>query len=146
MNNLEFREQTDSDGDKYIEVGNFMNRDDGSEFFSSIFIIYPDDEKVRTDCGDSYMDYSVSFDSVLTIADKIKKLKDSKKRKNYLHRYWQEHKDEITEVRKRKYKKDREEILARNKRWLTNNRDHWNAYQREYRKKRKEAIDENKNT
>ena len=58
-------------------------------------------------------------------------------KKEYNAEYWIKNKDRISAQRKEHYKKHREEILERNKKWITNNRDKWNAYQREYRAKLK---------
>lgn len=57
--------------------------------------------------------------------------------KEYSAKYYQEHRQEISERKKRHYEEHKEEILARNKRWLENNREHWNEYIRERRKKLK---------
>ena len=57
-----FRENNDKYDNPVIECGNWFKRDDGSEFFSSILDIDSKNREVETDCGDSYMDYSISFD------------------------------------------------------------------------------------
>ena len=57
--------------------------------------------------------------------------------KEYNAKYWQEHKEEISERRKKLYKERKGEIDERNKRWLDANRDKWNAYMRERRRKAK---------
>lgn len=76
MSGLIFRENNDKYGDKVIEAGNLYERDDGSKFFSSKLDISLINKEVRTDCGDHYMDYGISFDDFLAIADKIKELLD----------------------------------------------------------------------
>lgn len=76
MSKLIFRENNDKHGDKVIEAGKWWERDDGSKFFSSRLDISLTDKEVRTDCGDTYMDYSISFDDFLAIADKIRELID----------------------------------------------------------------------
>ena len=78
MEKLVFRENNDKYDEPVIEVGDWWQRDDGSKFFSSILDIMPKEERVLTDCGDQYYDYSVSFDTFLAIADKIKELKGEK--------------------------------------------------------------------
>lgn len=62
-------------------------------------------------------------------------------KKEYNAKYYQEHKAEIAERKKRHYEEHREEILARNKKWQKDNKEYWNEYMRERRKKLK-AIDE----
>lgn len=65
--------------------------------------------------------------------------------KEYNAQYWNDHKKEISEKRKKRYKEDeehREHVAKKSKEWVENNRDKWNAYMRERRKKAK-AIDEN---
>ena len=57
--------------------------------------------------------------------------------KDYNAKYWQEHKEEISERRKKLYRERKGEIDERNKRWLDANRDKWNAYMRERRRKAK---------
>ena len=59
------------------------------------------------------------------------------KRSEYNAKYWQEHKKAISKRRKEEYPKNRDKILARNKKWLKDNKDKWNAYQRERRAKLK---------
>ena len=78
MCELIFRENNDKYDDRVIEVGRWHERDDGSRFFSSVLDICPVNKEVRTDCGDSYMDYSVSFDVFMKIADKIKEIEGEK--------------------------------------------------------------------
>ena len=75
MCELIFRENNDKYDDKVIEVGRWHERNDGSKFFSSVLDICPVNKEVRTDCGDSYMDYSIDFDTFLEVADTIKKLR-----------------------------------------------------------------------
>lgn len=62
--------------DKVIEAGGWWERDDGSRFFSSRLDISLTNKEVRTDCGDTYMDYSISFDDFLAMTDKIRELTD----------------------------------------------------------------------
>lgn len=76
MSGLIFRENNDKYDDRVIEAGYWCERNDGNRFFSSRLDISPINKKVRTDCGDSYMDYSISFDDFLAIADKIRELLD----------------------------------------------------------------------
>lgn len=76
MSELIFRENNDKYDDKVIEAGNWYKRDDGSKFFSSKLDLSLINKEVRTDCGDTYMDYSVSFDDFLAIADKIREILD----------------------------------------------------------------------
>lgn len=72
-----------TDGDykpvRCIGVGRWCKRNNGEKFFSSELIIVPEWNSVETDCGDSYMDYSISFDDLLAIADKIRELKKGEK-------------------------------------------------------------------
>lgn len=74
MEKLIFRENKDKYGIPVIEWGYWLKRDDGSELFSSILDIDLKNREVNTDCGDSYMDYSIGFDDFLAIADKIREL------------------------------------------------------------------------
>ena len=74
MEKLIFRENKDRYYGPVIECGYWFKRNDGSEFFSSIFDIDIKNREVETDCGDSYMDYSIGFDEFLAIADKIREL------------------------------------------------------------------------
>lgn len=76
MSELIFRENNDKYDDKVIEAGNWYERSNGSNFFSSKLDLSLTNKEVRTDCGDSYMDYSISFDDFLVIADKIRELLD----------------------------------------------------------------------
>ena len=76
MSELVFRENNDKYDDKVIEAGEWWERDDDSKFFSSKLDISLTNKEVRTDCGDAYMDYSISFDDFLAIADKIRELID----------------------------------------------------------------------
>lgn len=78
MKDLVFRENQDKYDDKVIEVGTWGERIDGSKFFSSMLDICPTNKEVRTDCGDSYMDYSISFEEFLAVANKIRELEDGK--------------------------------------------------------------------
>lgn len=79
MGKLVFRENNDKYDEPVIEVGDWWVRDDGSRFFSAVLDIMPKEEQVLTDCGDTYMDYSISFDTILAVADKIKELRKEKK-------------------------------------------------------------------
>ena len=65
---------------------------------------------------------------------------EKKKRSEYNAKYWAANRERISKKRKENYEKDPSKILERNKRWLENNREHWNAYQREYRR-RQRSID-----
>lgn len=71
---LIFRENNNKYDEPVIEVGHCMKRNDGSEFFSSTLDIMPKERMVYTDCGDSYMDYGISYDIFLAVANKIKEL------------------------------------------------------------------------
>ena len=57
----------------------------------------------------------------------------AKTRKEYNAEYWERHKEEISKKRKEDYVKNRDVVIERNKQWLKDNRDKWNAYQRKYR-------------
>ena len=74
MRDLIFRENNNKYDGKVIEAGSWEERYDGGKFFSSILDIDPINKEVRTDCGDSYMDYSINFDTFLAIADKVREL------------------------------------------------------------------------
>lgn len=74
---LVFRENPDKYDDPVIEAGRWYEANDGKKFFSSILDISLVNKEVRTDCGDSYMDYSINFDAFLEIAEKIKELDDA---------------------------------------------------------------------
>ena len=74
MKDLVFRENDNKHDVPVIEVGDWCERNDGSKFFSSLLDIDPVNKEVYTDCGDAYMDYSVSFETFLAIADKIREL------------------------------------------------------------------------
>lgn len=76
MSELIFRGNNDKYGHKVIEAGKWYEREDGSKFFSSKLDLSLTDKAVFTDCGDHYMDYGISFDDFLVIADKIKELLD----------------------------------------------------------------------
>lgn len=76
MSELIFRKNGDKYGDNVIEAGYWVERDDGSKFFSSMLDILLTNKEVRTDCGDTYMDYSITFDNFLAIADKIRELEE----------------------------------------------------------------------
>lgn len=62
-----------------IGVGRWDKRNNGESFFSSQLYIVPKWNSVETNCGDSYMDYGISFDDFLAIADKIRELKKGEK-------------------------------------------------------------------
>ena len=74
MRKLEFRESGQA-----IEVGEWWEMNDGVEIFHTYLIIKPAEEKVSTDCGDPYYDYSMGFDDFLAVANKIKELKGEEK-------------------------------------------------------------------
>ena len=61
-----------------IEAGHEYKRSNGVPFFSANFIIKPNEKRVWADCGDPYMNFSVSFDEFLEIANKIEELKEEK--------------------------------------------------------------------
>lgn len=79
MSKLVFRENNDEYDEPLIEVGNWWKRDDGLELFNTVLAIVPKKDCVRTDCGDAYYDYSISFDTILAVADKIKELRKDNK-------------------------------------------------------------------
>lgn len=72
---LVFRNNPDKYDRDDIEVGYYAKANDGHEFFSSILDILPSDGIVMTDCGDTYMDYSIDFDVFLEVAEMIKSLR-----------------------------------------------------------------------
>lgn len=76
MSRLVFRQNKDKYDDEVVEAGYWCERNDGSKFFSSRLDISMVNKEVRTDCGDSYMDYSINFDDFLAIADKVRELLD----------------------------------------------------------------------
>ena len=78
MSKLIFRENKEKYEKTVIEVGHYEKRNDGSKFFYSVLDIWPDEDLVETDCGDPYMDYSIDFDTILAIADKIKEIRKEK--------------------------------------------------------------------
>ena len=78
MDKLVFRKNADKYDEEVIEVGHYCKRNNGEIFFSSVLDIVPKEEIVMTDCGDSYMDYSVDFDTFLAVAGKIKELRKAK--------------------------------------------------------------------
>lgn len=55
--------------------------------------------------------------------------------KEYNAKYYREHKEEISEKRKKKYHADPEPYKEAVYKWRENNREKWNAYMRERRKK-----------
>lgn len=55
--------------------------------------------------------------------------------KEYNAEYYRKHRKEISEQRKQHYQEYKECIRARNRKWLENNREQWNAYMRNRRKK-----------
>ena len=57
--------------------------------------------------------------------------------KEYNAKYYREHKKEISEKKKQYYLENKELVLARNRKWIENNREQWNAYVRNRRKKGK---------
>lgn len=63
------------------------------------------------------------------------------RRKEYNAKYWANNKAKISKTRKEKYRESPEKVIDRNKRWFSENRDRWNAYQREYRKRKKAELD-----
>lgn len=71
-------EQDDFVNEKIIKVGKEWKCNNGEVIFSEDFWIHPKAKCVRTRCGDGYLDYSVSFDEFLAIADKIRELKEAK--------------------------------------------------------------------
>ena len=78
MSKIIFRENYDEYDDKVIEAGRWWEISDDKKLFVSKLNIFPTDKEVRTDCGDSYMDYSISFDDFLAVADKIRELSNEK--------------------------------------------------------------------
>lgn len=79
MSKLVFRENNDEYDGPLIEAGNWWKKDDGSKFFNTVLVIVPKKDYVLTDCGDAYYDYSISFDTFLEVADKIKEIRKGKK-------------------------------------------------------------------
>lgn len=75
IDELVFRENKDKYVKPCIEVGRWNKGNDGKAFFSTIVDICPSEKWVVTDCGDTYYDYSIGFDDLLAIADKIKEMK-----------------------------------------------------------------------
>lgn len=69
---------TDYD-EKVFDVGDYIECNDGIRIFSTCMQIMPKEEIVMTDCGDTYYDYSIDFDTFLEIADKIKEIRKEKK-------------------------------------------------------------------
>lgn len=82
MSKLIFRENKDKYEKTVIEVGYYEKRNNGDRFFYSVLDIWPDEEFVETDCGDTYYDYNIDFDTILAVADKIKELRKEKENKN----------------------------------------------------------------
>lgn len=72
-------EQDDFVDKKIIKVGKEWKCNNGEVIFSEDFWLHPDKKCVRTRCGDSYMDYTISFDKFLQIADKIRELQKEEK-------------------------------------------------------------------
>lgn len=66
-----------------------------------------------------------------------------KNKKEYMQEYWIKNKKRLSAQRSKYYQEHKEEIDERNKVWLENNRDKWNAYMRERRRKAK--LDKQKN-
>ncbi len=64
---------------KVFDVGEYIECNDGVKIFSTRLQIIPNEEIVMTDCGDPYMDYSIDFDTILAVADKIKELRKENK-------------------------------------------------------------------
>ena len=60
-----------------------------------------------------------------------------KDHKEYMREYWIKNKKRLSAQRSKYYQEHKEEIDERNKNWLENNRDKWNAYMRERRRKAK---------
>lgn len=82
MRKLVFRENNSKHDKPVIEAGNWWEKSNGERVFNSVLDIMPKEEFVLTDCGDAYMDYSISFDTILAVADKIKELRKRKKNEN----------------------------------------------------------------
>lgn len=73
------KDTTEEHGERTFEVGNYIKCNDDRVIFSTALYIYPDEEEVATSCGDAYYDFSISFDTFLKVADKIKELRKEKK-------------------------------------------------------------------
>lgn len=54
--------------------------------------------------------------------------------KEYNAKYYAEHKEKISEKRKKKYRADPKPYKEATYKWRENNREKWNAYMRERRK------------
>ena len=54
--------------------------------------------------------------------------------KEYNAKYYREHKEELSEKKKKAYKENPEKNKERVYRWREKNREKWNAYMRERRK------------
>lgn len=70
------------------------------------------------------------------------------RKRAYMKKYWQDHKDERNAAVKRWKEAHPEQARERSrkyiKKWLEENRDKWNQYQREYYQKRKEEDEAKK--
>lgn len=60
-------------------------------------------------------------------------------KKEYNAKYYREHKEELSEQRKKKYHANPEPYKRAVYKWRENNREKWNAYMRERRKLDKQA-------
>ena len=78
MSELIFRENEEDYDEKVIEVGSYFKCNDGVTIFHTDLAIMPKEEIIMTDCGDTYYDYSISFDTILKIAEKIKEIRKEK--------------------------------------------------------------------
>lgn len=60
------------------------DEDEKEEFYRTCYLLYInfEEEYVETNCGDSYYDYSISFDNIIKLADYIK----STRNKNHENR------------------------------------------------------------
>ena len=69
------RENNTDYDEKTFEVGEYVECAGGTEIFSTYLQIMPKEEIVMTECGDTYYDYSIDFDTFLEVADLIKSLR-----------------------------------------------------------------------
>lgn len=69
------RENNTDYDERVFEVGSYVECADGRTIFSTALEIIPSEKVVRTNCGDAYYDFDISFDTILKIANKIKELR-----------------------------------------------------------------------
>ena len=76
------RENNTDYDERVFEVGEYVECADGTEIFSTALEIIPSEKIVRTNCGDAYYDFGISFGMILKIANKIKELRKEEHEKN----------------------------------------------------------------